>query len=534
MPRRGDDSDAPDADAEARRASGTSDLHEHLEILTAFVDGIVFEFDRDGRYLRVWSGNPQLLARPLEALIGRTVSEVLGAETGELFHEVVREVYDAGEPRSFEYPLDVEAGRRIFSCSCRAHEPEVGGRRTVLLVSRDVTEAKALEAKLRQAERLGALGLLAASVNHEIRQPLSYVLASVDVMMRELSGIALSEEARGSLDHIRSGARRIAEITASLDVLVPKRGRSPTSFDVRRPIRAAIALCASELEGRARLELSLDEALFVRGDEGELSQVFSNLILNAAQAIVPARGAARRVSVKVRMTNSEEVEVVVADTGEGIAAHHRDRIFDPFYTTKPHGEGTGLGLYISRGILSAHGGTLGIESVEGRGTTVTVRLPLAGASGTILSADRSPGQVERVPLHVLVVDDEPRFLESLCMALRDVHHVVGERSSARALVMVTAEPSRFDVVLCDLTMPTVDGAAFHARMIDLAIADRFVLMSGGAYTSATASFVADARCVSITKPFGIEELLTLLDTVRASRGKSSVEAERPTADRSAS
>lgn len=127
------------------------------------------------------------------------------------------------------------------------------------------------------------------------------------------------------------------------------------------------------------------------------------------------------------------------------------------------------------------------------------------------------GAAARRRLVVLAIDDQPRFLESLHLALEDVHHVETRTSAVDALALLREDPQRFDVVLCDLAMPDIDGAAFHERMREMGIGDRFVLMTGGAFTPRAAEFVRTGVCPSIVKPFVLERLLALLDTVTCTK-----------------
>jgi signal transduction histidine kinase/CheY-like chemotaxis protein len=534
--------------AEASAATGVesdtvADLRERIDVLTAFTGGIVFEIDRDGRYLRIWTGEPKLLARPAEELCGRTVADVLGPAAGARFHEAFQRVIETGEPLAFDYTLDVQAGRRTFSCEIRPHEPRCGGPRTVTLLSRDVTDAKALEGKLVQAERLAALGLLSASVRHEIRQPLAYVMSSLEVLEGELAGAETPERTRASLANIRQGARRIAEIAASLDVL-SKRERSAEAIDVARVVQAALDMCASAL-GAIGVTKQLGALPLIRGDEGELCQVFANLILNAAQARRPASdGAASAITLTSGLaTDRDFIRVSVTDDGRGIASEDLAHVFDPFFTTKGDEGGTGLGLFITRGIVEGHGGRLDVKSTVDRGTTVDVYLPIAssGAGPARMAKEPStgvrpviapeprhqsglaPAALQSAPrrrLSVLVVDDEPRFLESLRLALEDAHEVETSTDAADALRVLAEDPGRYDIVLCDLAMPDMDGATFYERMAELGIGDRFVLMTGGAYTPRATEFIGRGVCPSISKPFLLERLLTLLHELTRDRTAS--------------
>ncbi|CAN5853895.1 hypothetical protein BH11MYX4_BH11MYX4_53530 [soil metagenome] len=495
-----------------------AELRERLDLFSAFTGGILFDFDHEGRYLHVWTGQPHLLGRPAEELVGRTIIEVLGPVNGAMFQEMLAKVVATGEPTTFDYPLDVPAGRRTFACEMRPRPGRANGKGTVTLLTRDVTEARELEGKLVQAERLAALGLLAASVGHEIRQPLSYVVASLDVLERELADLAANERAATSLSNIRTGTKRISEIAASLDLLAGRRERTAAPIDVGVPLRAALDLCASELVTCARVEKILPEQPLplVQGDESELCQVFANLLLNAAQA-PSADGSLGPHPVTVTAdVVGDQVRVSVADGGAGIPESVRAHVFDPFFTTKEKGRGTGLGLFISRGIVENHGGRIALTSEVGRGTTVEVFLPIVAPSPPSAEVASSPPRpVARPRLNVLLVDDEPRLLRSLSLALDDQHTVDTRLRSREALALLEADPTRYDVVLCDLAMPDVDGAGFYERMRELGVADRFVLMTGGAFTPRAAAFIATNACPTIAKPFPLERLLALLDSVAA-------------------
>ncbi|MBX3225962.1 MAG: response regulator [Labilithrix sp.] len=496
--------------------SDVEDLRERLEVFGAFMGGIIMEFDRELRYERIWTAQPGLLALPPEDLIGRHVRDVIGAREMTLIEEAVARLEATGEPVALDYVLDVPDGRRSFSAEVRLRH--AGDRPTYLMLIRDVTEERALEAKLLQTERLAALGLLAASVMHEIRQPLAYLLTSIEVVERELAGAALGATTTGSLANIRDGGRRIAEIAGSLDFLAGRRERRTSAFDVRVPIQAALDLCSSALAGVV-LDRDTPQPLRVHGDESELCQVITNLLLNSAQSFGDGSAGPHRVAVRTSLYDGR-VSVAIEDNGPGIPAPYLPRVFDPFFTTKDRGRGTGLGLFISRGIVEAQGGTLRITSESGRGTTVEVLLPVAqDEEGSVAPISSTKPSAARRRLKLLVVDDERRFRESLRLAL-SVDHDVETNDGARAIAAVEAEPERYDLVLCDLAMAGVDGVTFHERMRSLGVADRFILMTGGAFTARAADFAASQACPVITKPFAVEELLALIDRVLVKQARA--------------
>lgn len=240
-------------------------------------------------------------------------------------------------------------------------------------VARDVTEQRSREAHAAMKERVAALGLLCASVSHELSNPLTYVLASVDLAQTLLA--ERPEEiarARAALGDALDGLGRMRAILADLTQM-GRQEESPGVADVRRAIDLAARIAAGALTERASLRRKYAEIPLVRGDETRLVQVFLNLLINAAQAMPKERHG--DITVSVAPGSGAEVVVEVADDGEGIAAEALPHIFDAFFTTKPAGVGTGLGLYVCRALVREMGGDVGVESELGKGTRVRVVLP---------------------------------------------------------------------------------------------------------------------------------------------------------------
>lgn len=489
---------------------------ESIEILAAFTGGILFELDGEGRYLRILSGDSVLLARPPSELIGRTVREVLGA-AGEAFEDICLRVIASGARETYDYVLDVPAGRRSFRCEARRRIDDQGSA-SVLLLTRDVTDETALQAKLIAAERLAAVGTVAASVAHEVRQPLAFATTSLEVLARELEASApKNERAAEALAHVRDALNRIAGIASSVG-MVAKHPSTLETTTVRAPLDAALDLCASELRGRTHVCADVDREARVRAPEGELCQVLSNVILNAAQAMNPALAAENEIRAYVER-DGDVIRIGIRDTGSGIAPDVLDRIFDPFFTTKEEGRGTGLGLYLSRRIVERRGGHISVKSTLGTGTIVEIELPADR------SKERSPappplGDGQR-RLSILIIDDEATFLRSLVLVLENTHAVTPCSTAQEGLGLVNADPYRFDVVLCDLSMPGTDGIAFYEEMKRLGVNDRFVLMTGGAYTARTSEFLAKARCAGIQKPFTPDQLEVVLAKLTSGVAKPS-------------
>jgi two-component system NtrC family sensor kinase len=361
---------------------------ERLRVVLGLTDSIVFEFDADGRYLAVLTRSDALLAAPPGELLGRTISEVLGPQAAAPFMERIQRVLATHRPESFEYSLDVTGGRRWFSADALPSPHHT----SVVFLVRDVTARKTLELKLLQADRLAALGTLAAGVAHEVSNPLGYVSSNLHFIADGLAELRQALDAEGpvdrerlrhsleecseALDEARQGTSRIRQVVGDLKMFA--RGEETDSgeglMDVRRALESSINMAMPELRHRARLVRELGDVPPVRGSESRLGQVFLNLLLNAAQAI--PQGAQKENTVTVRSwAEGGKVVAEIRDTGEGIPPENLKRIFDPFFSTKPVGVGTGLGLAICHGIITSMKGEITVESTPGKGTSFRVLLP---------------------------------------------------------------------------------------------------------------------------------------------------------------
>jgi CheY-like chemotaxis protein len=270
-------------------------------------------------------------------------------------------------------------------------------------------------------------------------------------------------------------------------------------------------MSANQVRHRARLVKRYGAPLKVRGNEGRLLQVFVNLIVNAAQAMHVGSAQTNEIVLTTSRDATGSALIEVADTGPGMAATVARRIFDPFFTTKQVGSGMGLGLYISRNIVTGLGGDITVESTEGVGTTFRVVLPVAeserppATSSPPVPSSRSSHRRGRI----LVVDDEPLMRASLARLLV-VHHVTEAASGREAIELVEREPP-FDVILCDLMMPEVSGMEVFQRLQALGLEERLVFMTGGTGSEAVQRFLHEVGNARIEKPFESARILALVD-----------------------
>ncbi|MCY1072998.1 ATP-binding protein [Archangium lansingense] len=262
-------------------------------------------------------------------------------------------------------------GRRWFRRQLRA----VGDCLAVTV--RDITEQRETEVRQRLNERLASIGRLAAGVAHEINNPLAFVSSNLGFIETELRRLPLPEEdlreLLEALSDTREGTERMRLIVQGLQSLSRGETATPQPLALHEALESSIRLVSGRLGGGNRLVRDYGEVPRVLGNSVQLAQVFTNLLVNAAQALPPSGGEIRLVT---RLLGDSVAVVEVRDTGCGIPAEHLERIFEPFFTTKPVGEGTGLGLSLCHDIIRGLGGVMTVDSLVGEGSTFRVFLPV--------------------------------------------------------------------------------------------------------------------------------------------------------------
>jgi signal transduction histidine kinase len=374
---------------------------------------------------------------------------------------------------------------------------------------KEAGEEAADATRLALAEQLTTLGALAASVGHEINNPLTYVITNLAHLLdRAAAGETFSDdETRECLREALDGAERIRQVVSDMRTLGRARELEVQPTDVREALEIAIRQTRNHVRHKARLASSIGELPLVDADAARLCQVFVNLILNAVHAIPEGRPAHHEISLSAK-EEADAVVLEVRDTGSGIAPEILPHIFEPFFTTKSVGEGTGLGLAVTRSIVESFGGTVDATSTVGVGTTFGIRLKKSSASQP--PADPvlpTSGEPPAAGARLLVVDDDHAVLRVLERTLRR-DHAVETSSDGREALRRLVHGERFDLVLCDLMMPELNGMELHAELVrrNPGLAKRMMFMTGGAFTPAAQAFLARVDNPRLMKPFHAIEL----------------------------
>jgi PAS domain S-box-containing protein len=464
--------------------------------------------DPEGRIMWINSAGAAMNGAAKESLIGTHFRELVEEEDRAVAEERFRRAL-AGEPQTVELRLASHDGQVRYVVS-DATPLVIEGRTTgVLSITRDVTEQRLERERAAQADKLRALGQLASGVAHDFNNSLAAILGRAQLLRRA----ARDSETARALDIIQTAAedaaatvRRIRSFAHQLpgDDLAP--------VDVRELVRDAVEITRTRWENDARarglsydVTLEGDGSLHARANASELREVFVNLIVNAIDAM-PAGG---RLALRCRQRGAR-IQLVFADTGAGMTEEVRARIFEPFFTTKG-AQGTGLGLFVSYGIIERHAGRISASSERGRGTTFTVELPYAEPAPQLPDAKPHAAATRAGALRVLVVDDEEHVRGTLAEMVEVLGHNVTVAAGGRA-ALAALESSSFDLVFTDLSMPEMDGWELAREVRRRSPRTRVAVVTGYGREAARSQADSPADAV-IGKPFDfaqVEEVLAQL------------------------
>jgi len=338
--------------------------------------------------------------------------------------------------------------------------------------ARDATERRQLDLRLRQSEKMKAIGQLAGGVAHDFNNQLTSVSGFADLLLDLFPGHAEAEE---YIEQIQSAVRRSAELTQKLLAFSRQEVIRTAVVDLHTLIAETASILERSLDKKIRVDRRLRATKpLVEGDPSGLQNAILNLALNARDAMagggqltissenmVLDADACRRLAPPVKP--GAYVVIAVTDDGYGIAPEHLERIFEPFFTTKPKGQGTGLGLATVYGTVKTHQGAISVYSEVGKGTEVRLYLPVFAGQ---MTEEQSPVTETRLPhkMHVMVVEDEESLRELATLILRSLGcEVTAFANGAPAVEFYRVASASIDLVLLDMCMPVMDGSeTFHA------------------------------------------------------------------------
>jgi two-component system cell cycle sensor histidine kinase/response regulator CckA len=486
----------------------------------------VFSLDTSGRFVSV---NPACVTTSgyrADELEGRSFAMIISPEfsaaSGEHFAAAL-----TGRSQHNEIAIRHKSGRRV-EIDVTTVPVVIGGTVVGMFgIAKDLTTRRELEAQLRQAQKMEAVGQLAGGIAHDFNNLLAAITGYAELLRADITP---DDERRADVDEILKAARRAAGLTRQLLAFSRKQVLQPEALDLNELVREVAAMLRPLLG--ASLQLVAQPAPLaapVLADRTQIEQMLMNLALNARDAM-PQGG---RLTMEVQVVapppgGRAMATLLVTDTGVGMSPEVQSRAFEPFFTTKPVGQGTGLGLATVHGIVQQSGGTVSLTSELGMGTTVGVSLPLdapapAVGSGAADADAAAPTALAAEPegATVLLVEDE--------VAVRDIaqrllhragYRVLVASNGADALRLLAQDGEPVDVLLSDVVMPVMGGVELASSAAARWPALRVVLMSGYADTDVGAIGQHGVAQGFVAKPFTAE---SLLGAVRdAARDRSSI------------
>jgi PAS domain S-box-containing protein len=473
----------------------------------------------DGRIIDVNNKLCESMGISKEGLVGKSTTE-LGCFSSEQRTIIIDEVKEKGEINGMEWEFIMPGGRK-FDGLIYSRLLTLSDKPCVLTIIVDITEHKMLESKLLQSQKMEAIGTLAAGIAHDFNNILNSMFGYIEVLKRDLKE---NKKALSSLESIGNGGRRAASLIKQILTFSRQADQNNVPVQLQTVIDDVVGLLHGTLPASVELQQEVDSnCKEVMGDDTQLHQVVMNLCTNALQAMQEKGGVLsielRQISISRALAENdsdlpagEYARLRIKDTGIGIDEVTLQRIFEPYYSNRPSGEGTGLGLAMVHGIVKSHAGTIRCRSEVGRGTLFEVFIPVMKEDVTVVRQEESaPPEFKG---RILYIDDEIANKQIWEIAFKHIGcQIVAETDSEKALQIFQHSPGSFDVVITDQSMPEMTGIELARQMLEIRPDLPIILATGFDNNSNKEEALKTGIKGFIKKPHSLDDLLRVIARV---------------------
>ena len=464
--------------------------------------------EEDGRFTLVDRNRAHEERFGLGTPLGKDPHEFMPADLADEVTSFYRRCIEADAPIRYDMQVDLEKGRGFWETVLTPVHDDSGRITHVIGASRDITDRIELEEKLRQSQKMEALGQLTGGIAHDFNNLLTVVMGNLDLMSRA------PESRRPMLIHnALQATERARELTQKLLAFGRRQSLKPETTDLRALIAGMDDMVMQALRGDIALEFELATDLWhVEVDRAQFQVALLNLAVNARDAM-PRGGTLRITARNERDADAEVVAIAVSDTGHGMSREVLERAFEPFFTTKEVGRGTGLGLAQVYGFANQSGGTAEIESEVGRGTTVTLYLPRCHQTVPVRTSMADEVVDWNRSLRILLVEDNVQVAEVAGSILTEQGHEVTTAHSADDALEILETGRHFDFVFSDLVMPGERDGLDLARLIRAWWPTLPVLLATG-YSEAGGRATQEGFTL-LAKPYRAAALIATIERIAA-------------------
>jgi PAS domain S-box-containing protein len=468
-----DISDRKAAEASLRQSE------EKYRLLVENQTDLVVKLDLDGRFLFVSPSYCTLFNKSEQELLGQKFMPLVHPEDREATSQMLEKLYQPPHRVLLEQRAMTKDGWRCLSWMDTAILDENRQVTAILAVGRDITEQKsaekereALEDQLLRAQKLEAIGTLAGGIAHDFNNILSAILGYAELALVSLDN---GRQLKDNLAGILRAGNRAKDLVKQILAFSRQAESEMKPVQIKLIVQEVQKLIRASLPSSIDIQTRLESDASVAADPGQIHQVLMNLCTNAGHAMRSTGGKLEIVLSEVNITSEAPAlhpdlkcgnyqKLSVCDTGHGIAPHHLERIFDPYFTTKEQGEGSGLGLAVVQGIVKNHGGVVTVQSTPGKSTEFCVYLPIVEIP-RLPAEQTTPQQIQLGSECILFIDDEMNIVDIAQNMLQRLGYTAVTRSSSvDALQLFENDPYRFDLVITDVTMPNITGDVLAGRM----------------------------------------------------------------------